>query len=533
MRIKHNISSLNSLRHAGNTMDRVKDSLQKLSSGLSINSGADSPANLIASERMRGRIIGLQQAHENASLSVSIVQTAEGALNEISSILLRLKQLTVHAANEATNDKQMLAADQQEIEHLLSSLDRIAKNTVWGTKNLLDGSMGVNGTTVGENLRFISAEVYTNMSPEDGFEIDITQVATRAEKKGSIAIDVDNMGEGLVLFLNEGGKNATIDTRYGDFKVEIEKIRKNAIENPQRFPPEDMSRDIRTIVVNRLQSAIDEAGLALHTFMDPNGLLTVRHNDFGDKAIFSVTSSIAGIGSEEANVAAFSRAGKNVEGTIAGQIAMGDGQFLTAIDGTKASGVTVAYEREIGLKEVPVLDQRGVQVGTEFIEETNEEVVGSGPEGYVHVAQFSNEFQLGPNSGQSERLSLKNVKANMLGQGIENSSGFQSLTDIDVTTSQGAQDSNKVVDSAIDQISTLRADLGAFQKNALESNLNSLRIAEENLTSAESTIRDADVAQQMSQLTGDQIMLSANTAMIAQANQVPRTVLGLIENSSF
>ena len=236
MRIKHNISSLNSLRHAGNTMDRVKDSLQKLSSGLSINSGADSPANLIASERMRGRIIGLQQAHENASLSVSIVQTAEGALNEISSILLRLKQLTVHAANEATNDKQMLAADQQEIEHLLSSLDRIAKNTVWGTKNLLDGSMGVNGTTVGENLRFISAEAYTNMSPEDGFEIDITQVATRAEKKGTIPIDVDNMGEGLVLFLNEGGKNATIDTRYGEFREEIEKIRKNAIENPQRFP---------------------------------------------------------------------------------------------------------------------------------------------------------------------------------------------------------------------------------------------------------------------------------------------------------
>ena len=121
----------------------------------------------------------------------------------------------------------------------------------------------------------------------------------------------------------------------------------------------------------------------------------------------------------------------------------------------------------------------------------------------------------------------------MLGQGIENNSGFQSLSDIDVTTFQGAQDANKIVDAAVDQISTLRADLGAFQKNALESNLNSLRIAEENLTSAESTIRDADVAQQMSELTGDQIMLSANTAMIAQANQVPRTVLGLIENSSF
>ena len=146
----------------------------------------------------------------------------------------------------------MLAADQQEIEHLLSSLDRIAKNTVWGTKNLLDGSMGVNGTTVGENLRFISAEAYTNMSPEDGFEIDITQVATRAEKKGTIPIDVDNMGEGLVLFLNEGGKNATIDTRYGEFR-EIEKIRKNAIENPQRFPPKTChvtSEPLLSIVFN-------------------------------------------------------------------------------------------------------------------------------------------------------------------------------------------------------------------------------------------------------------------------------------------
>ena len=95
---------------------------------------------------MRGRIIGLQQAHENASLSVSIVQTAEGAERN-QQHLLRLKQLTVHAANEATNDKQMLAADQQEIEHLLSSLDKCKKYGL-KNKNLLDGSMGVNGTTV-------------------------------------------------------------------------------------------------------------------------------------------------------------------------------------------------------------------------------------------------------------------------------------------------------------------------------------------------------------------------------------------------
>jgi flagellin len=234
---------------------------------------------------------------------------------------------------------------------------------------------------------------------------------------------------------------------------------------------------------------------------------------------------------QEANVAEFSDPGKNVEGTIGGEVALGRGQFLTGVEGTKASGLTVAYEREIGLKEVPVLDERGVQVGTEFVEESNEEVVGDGIEGYVHVAQFSKEFQLGPNAGQNDILSLRNVKAFMLAQGVRNDSGFQSLADIDVTNSQGAKDANRIVDKAIEEISIMRADLGAFQKNALESNLNSLKIAEENLTSAESTIRDADVAQEMSQLTSDQIMLSANTAMIAQANQVPRTVLGLIEAS--
>jgi len=113
---------------------------------------------------------------------------------------------------------------------------------------------------------------------------------------------------------------------------------------------------------------------------------------------------------------------------------------------------------------------------------------------------------------------------------IHNKSGFSSLAEIDVTSSQGAQDASIIVDRVIEEISVQRGKLGSFQKNALESNMNSLKIAEENITQAESTLRDSDMAAEMSNLTKDQILLQASTAMIAQANQVPETVLGLIQN---
>jgi flagellin len=115
-------------------------------------------------------------------MAMTIYQQAEGSLNEISDILVRLKQLSVHAANEAVNDDAMLAADQEEAEQLLSTINRIVQNTTYNGKSLLDGSQGANGTTVGNNLRFVSADVNTNGSPEDGFPVDITQVATRAQK---------------------------------------------------------------------------------------------------------------------------------------------------------------------------------------------------------------------------------------------------------------------------------------------------------------------------------------------------------------
>ena len=535
MRIRQNPTSLNALRHSGNHFDQVRNSIEKLSSGVKINKGADGPASLIASERLRGRIVGIQQAYNNATQSVSLMQTAEGSLNEVSGILIRLRQLSTHAQNEAVNDPQMLAADQMEIEQLLRTVDRISQNTQFGSHTLLDGSMGANGVTVGDHLRFVSANPQTPPSPESGWEVDIHQVATRASKEGAVPITVDNIADGAFMVISEGGKNATIDTREGQMSKDIQQIVENTRKDPSRFPPEEMAASIRSIVVFNIKNAITESGLDVHVLETPNKTLLVRHNQFGDEFSFSVTSSVPGILSDEANVAQLSNTGKNVEGMINKEVALGKGQMLTALEGTSAAGVTVEYGRSIGLKEIPVYDDVGARIGTEFIQETNEEVVGGSDsgkiEGYVHISQQSKEFQVGPDSGINPSFSFINVRTKNLGHGVVNDSNFKSLSDIDVRSLQGARDAAKLVDKVIEEIAVARGELGAFQKNAVESNLNSLKIAEENITQAESVIRDSDMAEEMSKLTGDQIMLQASTAMVSQANQVPRTVLDLVQSN--
>jgi flagellin len=137
-------------------------------------------------------------------------------------------------------------------------------------------------------------------------------------------------------------------------------------------------------------------------------------------------------------------------------------------------------------------------------------------------------FQIGPNVGQTAQIGMKNVSASALGRNLPGNM-FRNLAEIDVTTVEGAQDAQSVIDGVINEVTTLRGTLGSFQKNSLESNLRNLRIAQQNLTSSESMIRDTDMAQEMSTFVKQQILLQAGTAMLAQANQVPQVVLSLFK----
>ena len=288
LRINNNVESLNAHRHLINNDKQLSKSIERLSSGQKINRGADGPASLVISEGMRAQIGSLRQATDNNEAAISLVQTAEGALNEVSKLLVDMRQRAVSAANLGINDQNSVNASQKEIENALEAIDRISNNTQFGSKNLLDGS----------------------------------------------ALDAD--GNPLVS------------------------------------------------------------------------------------------------------------------------------------------------------------------------------------------------FQIGANQGQIASVSLPNVATNQLATGVSNDSGFSSLADLDVTTGKGAEDAMGVIDKAIEEIAVARGDLGAFQKNTLESNLTSLRIASENMTAAESSIRDADMAVELAAFTRNQIMTQSATAQLAQANAMPKNVMALL-----
>ena len=277
MRIRSNVTSLNTLRHSDNNLKNIKSSIEKLSSGSKINRGADDPASLVASERLRGQIAGLRQAFNNNASAVAMFQTAEGALSEISSILLSLKQLSVHAANDAINDDTMLAADQREVEDLITTLDRIVKSAEFNGNMLLDGSMGANGASVGDNIRFVGAETWTEGSPLEGYEVDITQVATQPHIRGSVPLTVQNIGDGVTILFSEGGRNVEVDTRLGNMKENIEEVLANYKQDPTRFPAEEVSANIRVIVMNSIKEAIAGSGLALEAFETPEKTFYIQH----------------------------------------------------------------------------------------------------------------------------------------------------------------------------------------------------------------------------------------------------------------
>ncbi|MBN1164354.1 MAG: flagellin, partial [Candidatus Krumholzibacteriota bacterium] len=178
-RINHNVSSINALRNLGQTESAVSKSLERLSSGLRVNRGADDPAGLVISESMRSQMVGVQQAIENAETATAMIQTAEGAMNEIHTLLNSIRELAIHAANTGANDSVMLAADQDEIENAIATINRIASQTQFGVKKLLDGSSGVTGNTslTGAGVEFVDA---TEATVAGSYAITITTQAAQA-----------------------------------------------------------------------------------------------------------------------------------------------------------------------------------------------------------------------------------------------------------------------------------------------------------------------------------------------------------------
>ncbi len=476
LRINHNIAAINAHRNLVRNDAKLGRTLEHLSSGMKINRASDGPATLVISEQMRAQVAGLKQAVMNSETAVALVQTTEASLTEMNRLLISMRQLAVHAGNEGVNDSIMLEADQAEIVNALDSIDRIADSAQFGAKKLLDGSLGMNGIASGEDLTFMGATTKTKDAPQSGYAVEVTQEATQAQITSGFTMSQELIDAGEIINLMDGSKSVKYQTKAGS---SLEEIR------------------------NELNNMMTKEGLKLDVYFDEMNRMVINHKEYGSEKSFTVISSTNGFLSDRPATPLHVQNGYDVQGTIGNEYSVGNGQLLTGGVGTNVDGLQVRYT---GITD-PLMPEVG------------------------RVALKSNAltFQVGGNHNQITQILIPGTSAHKLGQDVNNESGFKSIRNLDVRDFQGAQDSLMLIDRAIDEITHVRAELGAVQKNTLEANIASLSIAKENLINSESVLRDTDMAAEMSEFTKYQIMSQAATAMLAQANQSTNNVLSLLQ----
>ena len=490
VRINHNIASLRTARTLSETDRRLAESLERLSSGFRINRGGDGPSSLIVSEHLRGQVASINQAIANTELATTMLQTAEGGLTQVNNLLLGMRQIALHAANAGTNGAETIEADSVEVRGALEAIDRVAGNTRFGQRSLLDGTSGVVGDVQGGGLIFLSANQRTRTAPLGGYPVIVTQVATRATLEGRSRFDASDL-PGLTVNIFEGGRQIQVSA--------------DASDTPESF-------------TGRLREAVEQAGVKVQVELEDRRLV-LRHRDYGSAPTFTASSSKAGVISRDEGVLERPEPGLDIAGTIGGEGATGMGQVLTGMTGNEnTEGLSIRYSgprvrtRQTTRDGEPVWEYRPV-VGTV---------------GVVNVVSNPLEFQIGPNPGQRISASLPAINTRSLGRKVETETGIHSLGQISLSSPAAQRDAMRIIDSAIDELTTMRGAVGALQKSGLESNLNTLRVTAENLMAADSTIRDADMAKELVEYTKNRLKLEMNSALLAQGNQQAGTVINLI-----
>lgn len=471
--ITNNVNSLTAQHNLSRTNSTLSKSLERLSSGLKVNRGADGPAALVISEQQRAQISGLQQALDNTNKAVSLVQTGEGSLNEINRLLTKVRGLALDSANAGANDQNALAANQAEIANALSTIDRIAGTTQFGSRKLLDGSSGVSGTSSTGDLEFVKAE--------DGVASGEYAVRiTKAAEKGAVtaaAEQQESLAQDETLTIN----NVDVSLTAG------------------------MSQDQ---VIARINEFTDKTGAIAEK--GDNGSTRLVTSGYGSASRLTVSSNVAADnGSSGFGTETRTATGADVVGSIGDSSEVtGKGQMLTAADG----------------------DAKGITVQVTGVDSADPLKTVSGDVGAVKIEDNSLTFQLGSYSSQKTiSIGVGKISTDTLGIGVENRDNrFSSLAEIDVTQTNGAADALGVIDRAMQDVTSLRGKLGAFQSNTLESNANNLRSTLENTTAADSVIRDTDFAAEMASFTKAQVMMQTGQTVLGNANQMPQMVAALL-----
>jgi flagellin len=471
--INTNISSLTAQRNADRTQNDLATAIQRLSSGMRINSAKDDAAGLAISDRMTAQIRGLNQAARNANDGISLAQTADGALSSVSDNLQRIRELAVQSAN-ATNSTSDRASLQLEVSQLQSEIDRVATQTQFNGTNLLDGSFTAQQFQVGANsgqtisISSIASVRSSAIGVYQGFNLTTQSIGTASNTAQALTVAVG------------GGSAIALGSVAVDAKAQAAAINNGAV------PGLVASANATTVPAGTSTAAASAAGTATYTI---NGVAIP----------ISGVNGAGALASNRANAIAAINAQSAATGVVASDT--GSGVSLTAADGRNislgyaAGGFTGSAAADFGLSATAITG------GTLNLSYS----APSGVSGSVVFAQTG---------GLSSSTAITSTGT--------------AVGAIDISTVAGANAALTSIDAALQSVDASRAALGAVQ-NRFSSTIQNLQTNSENTSASRSRIQDADFAAETANLARAQVLQQAGTAMIAQANQLPNQVLQLLK----
>lgn len=495
MIINHNMAALNTYRQLSSNNSIGAKSLEKLSSGLRINRAGDDAAGLAISEKMRGQIRGLDQASRNAQDGISLIQTAEGSLNETHSILQRMRELAVQSANDTTTSSDR-AEIQKEVDELAKEITRISNTSEFNTKNLLAG--GFDSTFhIGANA---NQSISLSINAMDAYSLGVagsTIVQSGFAANGSGISGVANFGQGFATSSNYNIDVAITDAAYAAGGAIADSVVTGAMN-----------------VTSGDVAITDET--AYTGAQDANYLVKVS-NKSADNVSEIAYSTDNGTSWSFASVAA-------------GAVTV-DGMEMTFTNGTGAADYTIGdtYTFSVTAKTASLQLQDGAtNIGSAVTVRSGQTSATIGDTSANETLTASFAFaSLADATSATFTLTSNSSTAAVTSNGAVTSDAV-TRAGIAVNTQSAANTAITSIETAIETVSSERAKLGAYQ-NRLEHTISNLGTSSENMTAAESRIRDVDMAKEMMNYTKMNILSQAATAMLAQANQQPQGVLQLLQ----
>lgn len=571
MQINRNMSAVITNNQLLRTENKLAASMERLSSGLKINHASDNPAGIAISNKMKAQIDALDQAESNASDGVAVLQIADGALNEVASVLQRMRELAVNAAN-GTNAYVDRVSMQNEIDELKKEIDRISRDTEYNTKSLLDGSSDVR--VYGENVtRFSVSETVSAQT----YRMNIEQPATKAtvelpyeapEKGGRVTINgvVVNVIGGMTkeAYLQEvrnAAAEAGCTVSLKDDTMLIKSDYYGYDETIEFYMDKEMAEKMGGALFTNEDCAYEIVEAEMKLPLEPPAVT-------GEKEIISIngvdvtiTPNMDAAEYKKALAEAVDTAGLGLVETADGYIVKSDsperelirfsytydlavdlqipnnyvGDYTVNTHGTDAvvtipeddanpnrrkdTGFTATTTVETSGNRVKITDNNGFSIGFQIDEDypkTPADLVKGNFE--IEVTDIGSlTIQIGANQHQDMDLRLSEVSTASL-----------YVDTVDVAVAKGADRSMVILDEAMAGLSAVRSRIGAFQ-NRLEYASNSLSATEENMTAAYSGILDTDMASEMTEYTQQNILSQAAISVLSQANELPQQVLSLLQ----